>query len=85
MNQVPDHAPAHISVVNEFPEDLYEAMRTFIGGHPRWDQYRLMQAAVAGFLFQHGCTDRAVSRHYLNGLFQRNDTGVHPNTVPSRG
>jgi fermentation-respiration switch protein FrsA (DUF1100 family) len=46
-------------------------MGEFISGHPNWDQYRLLQAAVAGFLFQHGCKDRAVSRHYLNGLFQR--------------
>jgi hypothetical protein len=30
-----------------------------------------MQAALAGFLFQHGCQDRAVARHYHNGLFQR--------------
>ena len=46
-------------------------MRHFISGHPEWDQYRLMQAALAGFLFQQGCQDRAVARHYLNGLFHR--------------
>lgn len=71
MSPIHDHLPAHVSIVNEFPEDLYEAMGEFISGHPNWDQYRLLQAAVAGFLFQHGCKDRAVSRHYLNGLFQR--------------
>jgi hypothetical protein len=71
MSQFPDHAPAFVSVENQFPEDLHEAMCTFISAHPRWDQYRLMQAAVAGFLFQQGCRDRAVARHYLNGLFQR--------------
>ncbi len=38
-----------------------------------------LQAAVAGFLFQHGCSDRAVSRHYLDGLFQRDsDAAVAP-------
>jgi hypothetical protein len=58
-------------VVNEFPEDLHQAMREFISSHPNWDQYRLLQAALAGFLFKHGCKDRAVSRHYLDGLFQR--------------
>ena len=84
MGQSPDHAPAHISVVNECPEDLHEAMRTFISGHPRWDHYRLMQAAVAGFLFQHGCHDRAVSRHYLNGLFQR-DTSGQTHDLPAHG
>jgi hypothetical protein len=30
-----------------------------------------MQAALAGFLFQHGCRERSVARHYLDGLFQR--------------
>ncbi len=69
--QLPEHPPAYVSVVNEFPEDLYDAMREFVRTHPQWDQYRLMQASLAGFLFQHGSTDRAVARHYLNGLFQR--------------
>ena len=47
-----DAAAVHVSVVNEFPEDLYQAMREFISSHPNWDQYRLLQAALAGFLFQ---------------------------------
>jgi len=67
---VPDHAPRSVSVENQFPEDLFDAMVAFVGSHPQWDQYRLMQAALAGFLFQHGCQDRAVARHYLTGLFQ---------------
>jgi hypothetical protein len=71
MSQIPDHAPAYVSVVNEFPQDLYEAMTGFIAAHPQWDQYRLMQSALAGFLFQQGCQERAVAQHYLNGLFQR--------------
>jgi len=68
---VPDHAPRSVSVENQFPEDLFDAMVAFVGSHPQWDQYRLMQAALAGFLFQHGCQDRSVAQHYLNGLFQR--------------
>ena len=79
MGQIPDHAPAFVSVVNEFPEDLYQAMGRFIGDHPQWDQYRLMQAALAGFLFQQGCQERAVVRHYLNGLFRRDP---QPSTIP---
>ena len=71
MSQIPDHPPVHLSVVNEFPEDLCQAMREFISSHPNWDQYRLLQAALAGFLFQHGCADQGVSQHYLNGLFLR--------------
>ena len=79
--QTPQHAPAYVSVVNEFPEDLYDAMREFVRTHPQWDQYRLMQASLAGFLFQHGSTDRAVSRHYLNGLFRRETNQSEPTTT----
>jgi hypothetical protein len=71
MSQIPDHAPATVSIENQMPEDLFDAMREFIRCHPQWDQYRLMQAALAGFLFQHGCQERAVARHYLDGLFRR--------------
>ncbi len=71
MSQIPDHAPRSVSVENQFPEDLFDAMREFVRVHPQWDQYRLMQAALAGFLFQQGCQDRAVARHYLDGLFHR--------------
>ena len=38
----------------------------------------LLQAALAGFLFQHGSQDRAVARHYLNGLFRRDPATVQP-------
>lgn len=76
MSQVPDHVPAHVSVVNEFPEDLHHAMTQFIAAHPQWDQYRLMQAALAGFLFQQGCQQRVVVRHYLTGLFRRDGTAT---------
>jgi len=71
MSQIPDHAPRTVSIENQMPEDLFEAMREFIRVHPQWDQYRLMQAALAGFLFQHASHDRAVARHYLDGLFRR--------------
>jgi len=68
-----------VSVVNEFPQDLYEAMTGFIAAHPQWDQYRLMQSALAGFLFQQGCQERAVAQHYLNGLFRReSNVGTPP-------
>ena len=73
MAPVPDHAPLYVSVVNEFPQDLYDAMRTFVETHPQWDQVRLMQVALAGFLFQQGFSERAVARHYLDGLFRRED------------
>ncbi len=30
MKQIPDHAPQFVSVENQFPEDLYDAMREFV-------------------------------------------------------
>lgn len=62
-----------VSLETEIPEALFEGMREFIQGHPHWDQYRLLTSALAGFLFQNGCTDRCVTQHYLNGLFLRPD------------
>lgn len=82
MSQTPEFAPAYVSVVNEFPEDLYDAMRHFVCTHPHWDQYRLMQVAVAGFLFQQGSRERAVARHYLDGLFDRGAVGGRQSGVP---
>lgn len=58
-----------VSLRAEVPETLLEAMRVFIDHHPHWDQYRLFQAALAGFLVQHGSQDRAVTRCYLANLF----------------
>jgi hypothetical protein len=58
-----------VSLMAEVPQSLLEAMRTFIDHHPNWDQYRLVQAALAGFLVQHGSQDRAVTRCYLANLF----------------
>jgi len=58
-----------VSLMAEVPESLLISMRTFIDHPPNWDQYRLVQAALAGFLVQHGCQDRAVTRCYLANLF----------------
>ena len=60
-----------ISFQTEIPRQIQQAMKGFIEKHPHWDQYRLVQAAIAGFLFQQGCKDPSVVRHYLGGLFHR--------------
>lgn len=70
------HKPATLDTVSvsleaEVPEALFDGMRDFIQAHPHWDQYRVMTSALAGFLFQNGCTDRSVAQHYLHGLFRR--------------
>ncbi|MEX1316565.1 MAG: DUF2811 domain-containing protein [Synechococcaceae cyanobacterium] len=58
-----------VSLRAEVPEALLVSMRLFIEQHPNWDQYRLFQAAVAGFLVQNGVQSRDVTRCYLAHLF----------------
>ena len=60
-----------VSLETEIPEVLYEGMKDFIGTNPHWDQYKVMSSALANFLFQNGCEDRAVTERYLNDLFKR--------------
>ena len=60
-----------VSLETEIPEALYHGMKEFISSNPKWDQYKLMSSAVANFLFQNGCEDRAVTERYLNDLFTR--------------
>ena len=58
-----------VSLMAEVPEHLLRAMGQFIERHPNWDQYRLFQAALAGFLVQNGVQNRGVTRCYLANLF----------------
>jgi len=44
-------------------------MKDFVLSNPTWDQYKLINSALATFLFQNGCTDNSVSEIYLNQLF----------------
>ncbi len=60
-----------VSLEAEIPETLYNGMKDFISAHPQWDQYRVMTSALANFLFQNGCEDRAVVERYLQDLFTR--------------
>jgi hypothetical protein len=64
-----DVDPATVSFQAEVPEVLLASMRGFIEQHPNWDQYRLFQAALAGFLVQNGLKNREVTRCYLANLF----------------
>ena len=69
-----ENALSHSSVVSfisEVPKPLKEAMTVFIEDHPNWDQYRLIQAALAGFLVQNGAESREVTRLYLDNMFSR--------------
>ena len=64
---------SYVSMEAEIPEVLYRGMKAFIGEHPNWDQYQVMSSALAHFLFQNGCEDRAVTERYLDDLFTRRD------------
>ena len=58
-----------VSFQSEMPLPLQQAMTRVIEEHPNWDQYRVMSSALAHFLFQNGCEDRAVTERYLDDLF----------------
>jgi len=60
-----------VSLEAEIPEVLYKGMKNFIGSNPSWDQYQVMSSALAQFLFQNGCSERAVTERYLDDLFSR--------------
>ena len=58
-----------VSLETELPEALFSEMKEFLMANPNWDQYSLMSSALANFLFQNGCEDRAVRERYLSDLF----------------
>ena len=58
-----------VSFHAEVPGPLQEAMASFIERHPNWDQYRLVQAALAGFLVQNGMDSRSITRLYVGNMF----------------
>ena len=49
---VVDQKDEVISFKCELQENLQKAMNEFVEEHPHWDQYRILQAAIAGFLMQ---------------------------------
>ena len=58
-----------VSLETELSETLYKTMKDFVLSNPTWDQYKLINSALATFLVQNGCTDDSVSDIYLNQLF----------------
>nr|WP_259726817.1 MULTISPECIES: DUF2811 domain-containing protein [unclassified Synechococcus] len=78
VSSVPQPSPSSdqgdlgvVSLRADVPEALLGSMRRFIEAHPNWDQYRLFQAALAGFLVQNGVQSRAVTRCYVANMFLR--------------
>tara|TARA_Y100000589_G_scaffold331382_1_gene384676 strand:+ start:4202 stop:4447 length:246 start_codon:yes stop_codon:yes gene_type:complete len=58
-----------ISLETELSESLYNNMKDFVLKNPKWDQYQLINSAIATFLVQNGCSDSSVTELYLNQLF----------------
>ncbi len=61
-----------ISFNCELQENLQKAMKEFVEKHPNWDQYRILQAAIAGFLIQKGFQNRDLTRVYIGNMFSMN-------------
>ena len=61
-----------ISFKCELHENLQLAMNEFVETHPNWDQYRILQAAIAGFLMQKGFENRDLTRLYIGKMFSMN-------------
>ena len=58
-----------ISFKCDLHENLQKAMNKFVEDHPNWDQYRILQAAIAGFLMQKGFQNRDLTRLYIGKMF----------------
>ena len=58
-----------VSFVEDVPVYLNDAMRKFIDTHPNWDQHRLMQAAISGYLLEKGFTSLEMRRFYSQSMF----------------
>ena len=61
-----------ISFKCELQGNLQKAMKEFVEEHPNWDQYRILQAAIAGFLMQKGFQNRDLTRLYVGNMFSMN-------------
>ena len=58
-----------ISFKCDLHENLQRAMIKFVEDHPNWDQYRILQTAIAGFLMQKGFQNRDLTRLYIGKMF----------------
>ena len=58
-----------VSFIQEIPDYLKEAISAFIEKYPNWDQYRLMEAAISGYLLDKGVQSREINRLYFKSMF----------------
>tara|TARA_B100000700_G_C14912254_1_gene792863 strand:+ start:379 stop:729 length:351 start_codon:yes stop_codon:yes gene_type:complete len=64
-----------VSFIQEVPVSIKDAMSAFIEKYPNWDQYRLVQAAISGYLIQKGVESREINRIYFRNMFCRKAFG----------
>ena len=57
-----------VSFIEDIPVYLNDAIRKFIDEHPNWDQHRLMQAAISGYLLEKGVTSLEMRRFYTQSM-----------------
>lgn len=69
LEKLPKTISKVISLETELSETLYKNMKDFVLKNPKWDQYQLINSAIASFLVQNGCGDNKVTELYLNQLF----------------
>lgn len=60
-----------VSILADIPEDLQDALMSYLETHPDWDQDRVFSAALSLFLMQYGQSDRKTARVYLDSLFKK--------------
>ena len=66
---IDDQNESIVSFIEDVPAYLNDAMRKYIDDHPNWDQHRLMQAAISGYLLEKGVTSLEIRRLYSQSMF----------------
>ena len=61
--------PSKVSLETELSESLFITMNEFVDKHPNWDQYKLINSALASFLVLLGCNDSHVKELNRNQIF----------------
>ncbi len=58
-----------VSLETELLESTYQTMKDFVLQNPTWDQYKLINSALASFLVLQGCDDNYVKELNRNQIF----------------
>ena len=58
-----------ISLETELSESTYETMKDFVLHNPTWNEYKLINSALARFLVLNGCDDKYVKELNRNQIF----------------